>query len=875
MALDEVSAPDVGTDQVGPSFPNSSIPISYLGGILLELTGSGSIGGDSPFLTIPALQARSSGILYAREVLALSPQFGYVPLINTFYTSHHVTSWSIAEIVWNAIQASRSYTSTDPTWSFQTGGSPPAQPPPPNPPTQPPPPNPPTQPQPPAQPPGQPPPSQPPAGGGGGATMPCQPQNDPDQDEMGRLQDCIAANLGTIAQLIDQLIQQGYAPVSGGSGGLDQECCQELVQAINAGLTAVATAITGSTTSAGAPPAPPDLTDVVAAIVQIATALQGYPAVWQAIATALSANLSSIAAAIAGIPATDLSGVVAQLKALFGTIDVPLPVYQALADQGFITAADLQLVGAGEFGAGVMTLFRKMAWNGYVWFASLIGIVWTGSSWKVLPLGETVAHDIAGVLSTALATGADPIYPLVKGLVDAVVAQLTPASPPPLGSPGIDPDAVLAKTLVPAFIVNSVMLVADYLGWEISEQLREYVDLTTAFVGLEEVREFKIGALMREGIVKTAHMQAARLYRQYLPSTGELADWQARGLAPQNAAAFLMGFNGVSDDLQPTVFAAAYSGMQPRQLIRLIETGLFSTSDIQDELTFRGMRPASQARMLLAAPYLATQPQRAQFLSALENAYVSGLLEDTDYTARVDSAWSSSDRDSLSLNTVKLKLQTVEAKALEAEYSGQFKAGLIDLPTFTSQLESIGLTTAMVNFVVAKAEAQMSITLQRQMATSERALVRATAAEERKAAMKAYAAGTFGPTAAAAAAPGATAAVIAGAAASAVALGAALLATGLTPTQVAAWTSLAALQSEGSLRWLYGLQLSPAQASQLRTRLSALTSQRKRQLIDSPTYVAQLKALGLSSEWVNALQASADAMLTPKSSAFAIPVSTS
>jgi hypothetical protein len=57
--------------------------------------------------------------------------------------------------------------------------------------------------------------------------------------------------------------------------------------------------------------------------------------------------------------------------------------------------------------------------------------------------------------------------------------------------------------------------------------------------------------------------------------------------------------------------------------------------------------------------------------------------------------------------------------------------------------------------------------------------------------------------------------------------------------------------------------------------VTALTDQRKRLQIDAATYDAQLKALGIGDAWRNALEATADAMITPKSSAFAIPVSTS
>ena len=108
----------------------------------------------------------------------------------------------------------------------------------------------------------------------------------------------------------------------------------------------------------------------------------------------------------------------------------------------------------------------------------------------------------------------------------------------------------------------------------------------------------------------------------------------------------------------------------------------------------------------------------------------------------------------------------------------------------------------------------------------------------------------------------------------AVALAAALIATGLTPTQAAAVADLQVLRKGGGLRWVYGLQLSPTDATLLRARVGALTDQRKRLQIDDPTYVAQLQALGIGPRYVNALQAAADALISPKTAAFPIAVKT-
>src|SRR5207245_2032437 len=113
------------------------------------------------------------------------------------------------------------------------------------------------------------------------------------------------------------------------------------------------------------------------------------------------------------------------------------------------------------------------------------------------------------------------------------------------------------------------------------------------------------------------------------------------------------------------------------------------------------------------------------------------------------------------------------------------------------------------------------------------ALQRATASEERKAAMRNFTAGNI----------------------DAAALGIALVATGLTPTQAIAWSDLAVLQKAGGLHWIYGLQLTPAEATLLRERVAALTDQRKRLQISDAQYVSGLQALNIPPRYINALQA--------------------
>ena len=102
----------------------------------------------------------------------------------------------------------------------------------------------------------------------------------------------------------------------------------------------------------------------------------------------------------------------------------------------------------------------------------------------------------------------------------------------------------------------------------------------------------------------------------------------------------------------------------------------------------------------------------------------------------------------------------------------------------------------------------------------------------------------------------------------------ALVATGLTPIQATAWSEIAQLQKAGSPVWTYGLRVQPEAARLLRQRVAALLDQRKRQLLEDQQFHDALTSLGIPTNWINELRATANAMITPKASAVLTAVST-
>jgi len=677
---------------------------------------------------------------------------------------------------------------------------------------------------------------------------PCQPANDGTNDGLGDGLDCISQNLLNVQYQLRQ-IQQELT----GQGGqpTDPVTCTQLggyVSTINVSLQAIVTAI-ATASSAGAPI---DLSAITTQLSAIADALRGLTGAGGA---AVNVNLTSstpLATATATAPATDLTQVVEMLKQLVREADVSDATFQYLAQQGFLTGDDIQffkgMPGADAFFAMLRTIGFRILTN----FLSAFGVEIVAGKPKYVGLTKSWSDSTAAEFAGAIKLRDTAITPVVTTLISAIVTDLKAPGATQIGVIGVDPDKPVSDAIGIALSAGLASYLLAFVGIDEGEPLAHLAELVSGAVGFEELRDVKIGPLIRNGIGKIAEMQARATFKQEIPGTSELGSYVAMGLLDPARRDAIAQFNGTPDELAPIIARGQFRGMNPRQLLRLVETGLFSEAEIADELTFSAMRPVSQHRMLLAAPYLATAAERSSLRAAAENAATAGLLSDDALRGILDSGESNTDRDSLLISRVHLQQLVANAKALEAEYSALFKVGLMTDDAFRGALAAIGLQQWAIDMVAAKAEVQANVALQKKTLAAEAALERATENKARAAAVKAFTTGTIDEAA----------------------LSAALLATGLTAAQAAFWVTQAVLQKGGALRWLYGLQLSPSEATLLRERVSALTDQRKRLQITDAEFVAALQALGIHARYINALRAAADAMISPKTSAVVIPVQT-
>lgn len=670
-------------------------------------------------------------------------------------------------------------------------------------------------------------------------------QPDPGGDEItDQLCRQIAADTAAIVYAINQLQ---------GDGGLGATaCCAAVVNAI-AGVEATLIRILTILPNLAPPKTPPlDVTAVIAELTCICKQLTVLAGSSSAIPTSLDTGLKSISDAISNAKPVDLSQVVEQLKEIVREGDIPQDFIDWLASEGFLSPEAAQQLSGVDWSKGLAGIFRTAGWTALTWFMYLYGYTWNGHKFVGGSAGDILLNDLGGVFRAVLTATESALTPSVKAALAYIEKLLTPTTISKLGENAVDPDRFIT-TAISAMVEIWSTSFLEHLGDLIpGESINHLLETLTGLMGVEELRDVQIGPLIQYGPARVAEMRAKFLYRQEMPGINTLATLRARGLLDDADYNGLEGLTGVPPQLARQIRDAGQSGLNARMMLRLVGTGLFSDADVVDELTFAGMRQTSQHRLVLAAAYLATEPERGKLRSALESAYRAGMVSDSDLVSRLESAEHNTDRTNLLLETVQLEKQIVLAKEYESAYSREFLAGLLDAPGYQSALESLGMQPADIAARLFRDETHLSVTTSIQAARQARALQRAEASAERKTAIEQYRTGNSNEAL----------------------LLASLLSTGLSPVQAAAMVAYQTLASSGVLRWIFGLHLPPSQATLLRQRVSDLTRQREIGMLSDSQYVSSLTALNIPPNYINALRAGANAHVSPKTAAVLTPVIT-
>jgi hypothetical protein len=662
--------------------------------------------------------------------------------------------------------------------------------------------------------------------------------------------DELTVNFSLLFNYLIQLIESIKVLTQPQTGASAETCCTHIIATL-VSLTKAVQQIGVKLGQPGAPPPPAvDLSGVLTELQCLCTNLTAISQSSAAVANDLGPGLQSIAQAVANTKPTDTKPIVDAINAFAKIVDIKQPVIDYLVKNGLLDSQMAQIAGSADLGDTLANFYSK--YGKYLIAGGLDTVGGSIASGHVIvPDPNIPAKRDMGAVFGSMLKNVDSVFdPLLQPIVTGLLSTLAPAKVPPIGQAGVSLDAPAATAFGVAFTAAAASYIMSFFGIDAGATLAWIAELLAGAVGWEELRDLHLKPYIQYGIQRVVQMEAKSRFQQELPGNGELANWTARGLMDSARADELMALNGLHFSLRPIAHEAAEQGLAPFILLRLANTGLFTQSDLVDEMTFKGLRPASQHRILLAAPFLASQKERDALRATLEKAYAGGLFTDLDFTTRVGALEQETDRARLMLERGRIERGLFVLKEIEDAYETEFLAGITDAPTYQSKLQGLGLQLDYVTGIMAKAEAHANARLLRQAAASERALQKATHAAERRAALEQFRTGTLNEAG----------------------LSAALVATGLTPIQVAAWVVQAAGQRVGTLQPVFGLQMSPSESKLLRQRVADLTKQRELQMLSDIQYVQGLQALKIPPTWVNALRAGANAALKPKTAAVLTPV---
>lgn len=690
----------------------------------------------------------------------------------------------------------------------------------------------------------QPPPPPPPpgggGGGGGGGAGQCDSGN-PDNDEILDLCQALQSAIANIS-------------VSGGGGGVSDQCCTNVVNAIRhcaRQLTVIATALSNPPT----PPPPPDLTPIVTALGELVAAVGAIAPGPPVDLTPLVDAVNQVATAISSAPGTDVSGVVDQLKQANAMMDVPQAIIDAVARIGLVNPADAQLAGGGP----------------WAYINTLLHDEWAKLNHKPTPeeVAAAMADPVFGPTVSAKLSGV-PIPPFKE------VLKMTPSVLGEIAGLGIEKVMELAypvgKTLYGPMI-NDMLKVHEGLVSQFVN-VQPGGEITNATNLLTEALTFGVGAhwaaLLGEKIVPGKHMGVTAIAallaelagfkeisqglidseveaavgrphkyfmnlttRSQLPSSGQAAElYSRRKISPAQLTA-LMGYAGFSDQWGAALTSIAYRPLSPMMLAAGFANADVDMAALQGALEYMGIRPEDLPLAEQAVITRSLQQTRQALVNEAITAYGQGVVSDAELQQILTDAGYGKAASALVMQRALIARRITLARTSESFIVPEVTAGLLTPAEGAQALEAAGVQPWQADLKMTLAQTKAALVAARKAAAEAQRLVIRRQREETRVAITEYEAGTLDEAA----------------------LSAALIAIGLDPVLVASTVAVEQAKRAGRLKFVFGQLLAPPAAKVLTEQVAALEGQFKKQLIDEASLRAQLAALKVDAPEIAALVA--------------------
>lgn len=182
--------------------------------------------------------------------------------------------------------------------------------------------------------------------------------------------------------------------------------------------------------------------------------------------------------------------------------------------------------------------------------------------------------------------------------------------------------------------------------------------------------------------------------RSTLPNERDALNLYSRGVITDAATETLLGYAGISTDYTAAIKTGAYRPLQPRALAALLIDSPFPAAQIQDALTFAGLRPSDITFLLPLLEANSTRTVRQGYLTALEQSVELGT--DTPQAlsqAMQDMNYSATAQNWVQLTIAERKLEQL-AELYRKSVSESYRYGTITDDQYVPALEAIGIDAA-------------------------------------------------------------------------------------------------------------------------------------------------------------------------------------
>src|SRR5216684_1499156 len=426
-----------------------------------------------------------------------------------------------------------------------------------------------------------------------------------DGDELADLGDTLVFQNSLLWDTLQAILNTLRADTTG-------DCCTKVITAIGT-ITNELNAIAKCVCTPGASPPPIDLTPIVTQLAAIVTAVGTIAAGPSIDLAPLVAAVNAISATLTGTPATNVQGIVDQLKQANTMMDVPQAIIDAVAQIGLVNPQDAQLAGGGPW-AWINTLlhdeWRKLnhkatpdevnAATADPVFGPFVSAKLSGTplpSFKeVLKMTPSVLGAIAGtgiekVMEAEFPIGQSLFGPIIKAMLDVhkrEIAKLKNVNP---GDEQAVADTLLTEALQFgvaahwAAILGELVVPGKHIG------ITAIAALFAELAGFAEISKGIIGPEIVAAITVPHQYAVNKTTRSHLPTQGQAAEMYSRRKITPAQLDQLMAYAGLNQNWVGPITSIAYRPMSPMMLAAGFANADVDMAKLQGALEYMGIRP--------------------------------------------------------------------------------------------------------------------------------------------------------------------------------------------------------------------------------------------------------------------------------------------